>query len=98
MIVRLVKLSFRENEIDNFLSNFEIIKNSIRNFNGCLYLELLRDEQDPSIFFTHSHWESNEALQSYRHSDFFKNIWAETKSKFDKKPEAWSTNSLEKLL
>lgn len=96
MIVRLVKLRFREIEVESFLNNFQEVKNKIRNFNGCHYLELLRDENDPCIFFTHSHWESNEALESYRNSDLFKNIWSETKIKFDGKPEAWSTNSLDK--
>lgn len=98
MIVRLVKLGFRESEIPAFLNNFEKVKKSIKNSNGCLHLELLRDRDDPSIFFTHSHWISDQALQDYRSSDLFKNIWAQTKTKFNKKPEAWSTSSLEKIV
>ncbi len=96
MIIRLVKLRFRESEIPSFLNNFEKVKSDIRAFKGCLYLELLQDAEDPTIFFTHSHWESNEDLQGYRNSDLFKGIWANTKPKFSGKPEAWSTNSLDK--
>lgn len=97
MIVRLVKLRFRESEIPSFLSNFENIKEDIRNFEGCMMVELLRDERDPCIFFTHSHWQSEVALDGYRNSDFFKGVWATTQLKFDGKPQAWSTTSLEKL-
>jgi len=98
MIVRLVKLRFRESEIPAFLANFEKVKEKIRASNGCLYLELLRGEDDPCNFFTHSHWVSDKALQDYRNSELFKGIWADTKTKFSAKPEAWTTSSLEKLL
>lgn len=97
MIVRIVKLRFRESEIPSFLSNFEDIKDTIRNFEGCEMVELLRDKNDQCIFFTHSHWQSEAALENYRTSDFFQGLWAVTKLKFDGKPEAWSTTSLEKL-
>lgn len=97
MIVRLVKLRFRESEIPSFLSNFQNIKQDIRNFDGCMMVELLRDKHDPCIFFTHSHWQSETALDAYRNSSFFKGVWTTTKLKFDAKPEAWSTTSLEKL-
>ena len=94
MVVRLVKLRFRESEIPNFLKHFEVIKDSIRASEGCLHLQLLQDTEDPCIFFTHSHWNSNDDLQAYRNSDLFKEIWTETKAKFDGKPEAWSTDAL----
>ncbi|TVZ53330.1 putative quinol monooxygenase [Dokdonia sp. Hel_I_53] len=96
MIVRLVKLRFRESEISSFLINFEEIKSTIRSFDGCEYLELLQDTDDVCIFFTHSHWRSIQDLENYRNSAFFKNIWSQTKTKFSGKPEAWSTISLDK--
>ncbi len=97
MIVRWVKLRFRKSEIPSFLENFEGIKEKIRHFEGCQFLELLQDLEDPTIFFTHSHWESQTALENYRNSDFFKEVWTETKQKFSHNPEAWSSTSLEKL-
>ena len=97
MIIRWVKLRFRESEVPSFLENFERIKEQIRNFEGCQFLELLQDQNDPTILFTHSHWRSSQDLENYRNSDFFKEVWKETKQKFSHKPEAWSTTSLEKL-
>ncbi len=96
MIVRWVKLHFRESEIDSFLKNFEEIKTTIRAFEGCEFLELLQDTKDEGIFFTHSHWKSKQDLENYRNSPFFKNVWSQTKLKFSAKPEAWSTISLDK--
>ena len=38
-----------------------------------------------------------EDLENYRHSTLFKAVWAETKLKFNGKPEAWSVNKLVSL-
>lgn len=91
MIVRIVKMKFKANEIDNFLATFEKQKEFIAGFEGCSFLELLRDKNDETIFFTHSHWDNEEALERYRQSDFFRNIWSKVKLLFSDKPEAWST-------
>jgi quinol monooxygenase YgiN len=39
---------------------------------------------------TYSHWEDEGALNAYRSSELFSNLWAKIKPKFSKKPEAWS--------
>ena len=90
MIVRIVKMTFREETIAGFLDNFEKHKMQIREFEGCEKLELLRDTKNPNIFFTHSYWQSETHLESYRHSDLFKGVWTFTKSLFADKPQAWS--------
>jgi len=97
MLVRIVKMRFRENEIPTFLSDFEKVKESIRAFPGCNFLELYRGQDDPRIFFTYSYWDSAEALNNYRHSELFKGIWAKTKPLFSDKPEAWSVDKLATL-
>ena len=97
MLVRIVKMRFRESEINTFKSNFEAIKMKIRNFEGCRYLVLYQDKNDPCTFFTYSHWDSTDHLDSYRHSKLFKGVWAETKLLFDAKPEAWSVDTIAAL-
>lgn len=94
MIKRLVKMQFRPEETDNFQALFDRQKARIRAFEGCEYLELLRSEDDPCIFFTLSHWTGPEALERYRRSDLFKTTWAATKQLFADRPEAWSTSSI----
>jgi quinol monooxygenase YgiN len=98
MFTRIVKLTFESKDIELFLSNFKESKNDIRNFPGCNHLKLLRDKANPSIFFTYSNWESEEALDNYRNSDLFKSIWTKTKPMFSDKPEAWSVDVLAELL
>ena len=97
MLVRIVKMGFYEQNIAVFLEHFEANKLKIRGFEGCFFLELYRDKNDTSIFFTYSYWESNEALENYRKSDVFTNVWAKTKPLFNIKPEAWSVYKLESL-
>ncbi len=97
MLVRIVKMHFQQREIKNFKQLFEEKKNYIRNFEGCRFLELYQDQQNNSIFFTYSYWENDAALQNYRHSALFKEVWAKTKIKFEHKAEAWSVNKLVSL-
>jgi len=92
MIRRVVKMSFHKEKIDEFISNFEANKERIRNFPGCQHLELWNDIKDENIFFTYSHWDSEEALNAYRHSELFQGVWKITKVLFNAKPEAWSLN------
>lgn len=97
MLVRIVKLSFKPSKIETFLANFEANKTKIRHFEGCLFLELYRDQNNTNIFFTYSYWTSEANLNTYRHSDLFKGIWASTKPLFNAKPEAWSVDKLARL-
>ena len=97
MIKRIVKLTFQEDEIPSFLHIFEESKSKIRAFAGCEHLELWQAKSPSNILFTYSYWESEDALNNYRHSDFFKATWQKTKALFADKPEAWSIEILEKL-
>lgn len=97
MLVRIVKMSFEIDHIEKFLSIFEDSKAKIRGFEGCEFLELYRDKNNPSIFFTYSYWTSEDALEHYRHSELFKGVWSKTKVLFNAKPEAWSVDKLESL-
>ncbi|WP_299129277.1 antibiotic biosynthesis monooxygenase [uncultured Winogradskyella sp.] len=97
MLVRIVKLSFEPSKIEKFLINFEANKEKIRAFEGCSFLELYRDKNMPNIFFTYSYWNSEDDLNTYRHSELFKDVWSKTKPLFNAKPEAWSVNKLATL-
>jgi len=97
MIIRLVKMSFAEENVPKFLANFNENKSHIRNFDGCILLELLNDKSNPNLFFTHSYWESESHLEVYRQSELFKKVWSKTKILFNAKPEAWSVDKIVSL-
>ncbi|MDD7887791.1 putative quinol monooxygenase [Flavivirga sp. 57AJ16] len=98
MFVRIVKMGFHEQNTETFLAHFKANKEKIRHFKGCRLLELYRDKNDPSIFFTYSYWETENDLEHYRQSDVFKNVWAKTKPLFNRPPMAWSVDKLESLI
>ena len=97
MFVRIVKLSFQEENIPAFLENFELMKNHIRNSPGNRFLELYQDKNNPCIFFTYSYWETEDDLENYRKSSLFDEVWTFTKKLFNDKPEAWSVDKLVSL-
>jgi len=92
MFVRIVKMGFKNENIVTFLKNFNDNKTKIRAFKGCNFLELYRDKNNPTIFFTYSYWETETDLERYRQSDLFKTVWSKTKPLFNIKPEAWSVD------
>ena len=94
MFIRIVKMRFQEDKIEAFLNNFEEVKHHIRNFEGNRFLELYQDKNDKRIFFTYSYWENEEALENYRKSALFDDVWTYTKTLFSDKPEAWSVDRL----
>lgn len=97
MFVRIVKLSFHEENIPAFLENFETVKDRIRSAAGNKLLELYQDKNNKCIFFTYSYWETEQDLENYRTSDFFNEVWSFTKKLFNDKPQAWSVDKLASL-
>lgn len=94
MIIRIVKMTFREDFSETFKEFSASIKDTIKSFDGCSHLDIYRDIHNSNVFFTYSHWESEEHLNRYRDSGFFKTTWAKTKQWFADKPEAWSVEKL----
>ena len=90
MIIRIVKMEFKPENVDQFISIFTAYKELIRNADGCTHLILLNDINTSTLFFTYSHWQSENDLNNYRKSVLFKTVWSKTKILFSDKPEAWS--------
>ncbi|GAA4326234.1 antibiotic biosynthesis monooxygenase [Pontixanthobacter gangjinensis] len=97
MFVRIVKMGFQPDKIDEFLANFEENKAKIRGFEGCEFLELYRGKDNTNQFFTYSYWKDEAALENYRDSELFKKVWENTKVFFNEKPEAWSVDKVVSL-
>jgi quinol monooxygenase YgiN len=93
MIKRIVRMQFRKKAVTAFLEIFRESCESIRSSDGCMYLELMQDDDVPSTYFTLSVWKDAEALQAYRDSKLFKKTWKRTRKLFRKKASAWSTTS-----
>lgn len=94
MIKRIVKLTFKAEHTETFKGIFEQSQAQILAFEGCHHLELWQSTAEKNVFFTYSIWETEDALNAYRESDFFKGTWKRTKALFDAPPAAWSLKTL----
>lgn len=90
MLIRIVRMTFKEDKTKDFLSLFNENKQAIRHFPGCSHLTLMQDHNNPSVFITYSQWENEGALNAYRYSDLFAKVWPATKALFAEKPFAFS--------
>jgi quinol monooxygenase YgiN len=97
MLIRVVRMNFEEDKVENFLEIFNKSKNKIRSFEGCHHLKLMQDYHRSNIFVTYSHWENDEALDNYRNSELFEKVWADTKALFASSPVAFSMKQVEEV-
>jgi quinol monooxygenase YgiN len=95
MIIRIVRMHFKDESVATFLEIFQKHKSTIRKAKGCTYLELLKDVSHPNVFTTLSHWKVASDLEAYRNSELFKEVWAKVKPLFTTHAQAFS---LEKFI
>lgn len=90
MITRVVKMTFKPENVHVFKEIFEGSRKIISEFEGCLKLDLLSDINNEHTFFTISVWNTEMDLNNYRESYIFKNTWSKVKPLFSERAEAWS--------
>lgn len=81
-IARWVHLTFREDTIAQFWEIFGRYQEAIRYFPGCLHLAIWVEKQNPLHVYTYSVWESQDALENYRRSMLFREVWGKVKPLF----------------
>lgn len=94
MIIRIVKMSFQHDKVNDFLKIYEEVNPKIKNFHGCKHLKLLNDIEHSNIIFTYSYWDTEQDLSNYRNSELFASTWKRTKALFEKQAEAWSVKEV----
>ncbi|GEM_PF-14731 len=97
MIIRIVRLPVHPDKTGEFILLFNNVRESIRTYDGCRQLDLLRDTSRHNIIYTYSVWDSEEELDRYLHSGFFRNTWKTVRPLFDGMPEAWSLEKLQSV-
>ncbi len=91
MLLRVVRMTFDPAQVAAFLALFEATKARIRAQHGCLSMALGRDTADAAVFCTYSRWESEAALNAYRQSALFGEVWPATKRLFAAPAVAFSS-------
>lgn len=90
MLTRIVKMHFQADKTADFLAFFETIKWKVAKQENCFGMKLMRDIKNPNILFTYSEWKNEDALNAYRDSELFGEVWPTIKPWFQEKAEAWS--------
>lgn len=95
MIIRIVRMHLTDAGVEEFLDIFDRHKVAIRNFPGCMHLQLLKDAEDANCYTTLSHWSDPQSLENYRKSELFGQVWGRVKTLFSERTQAFS---LEKFI
>ncbi len=92
MIIRIVKLTFRDDTLQDFFSLWDTARHRVISMPGCRFVEMYHVKESP-VCFTYSIWDSENDLDAYRDSETFKSTWKATKILFGDRPQAWTTHS-----
>lgn len=95
MLIRIVRMTFLPGQVPAFLKVFRESQEQIRQMPGCRFLELWQDVEQPHIYCTHSHWGSEDALNNYRRSALFGQVWPATKALFAAPAQAFSVHQVQ---
>ena len=90
MIVRIVRLTLKQEHLTAFERLFHAHHDAIESQPGCRGVELLTDPAHPSVRATLSRWDAESDLNAYRSSALFGEIWPATKAMFDAPPMVWT--------
>lgn len=90
MLLRIVRMDFKQEKVEEFTTFFNNTKDKIAGFPGCNHVELCKDSKLDHVFYTFSKWDSEDDLEKYRRSDLFEEVWCKTKKMFGGKPLAYS--------
>ena len=66
MIYRIVKLHFQTTKTTSFLELFNQVVTKVNEQPGCIEMYMIQDLHNPTIFITHSKWETEEDLNKYK--------------------------------
>jgi quinol monooxygenase YgiN len=91
MLIRIVRMTFEPENVPAFLAIFRASEERIRQQPGCQFMELWQDANDPAIYCTHSRWDDEAALNTYRKSALFGEVWPATKRLFAASAVAFSS-------
>lgn len=94
-LIRIVRMTFHQDKVEDFVEIFNESKNKIRAYPGCLELQLHQDLHEKNVFITYSRWEDEQALLNYRTSELFGMVWPLTKALFKKPAFAFSNIKIE---
>lgn len=87
-ILRVVRMTLVPSEVENFKSHFSCIQSEIVAMPGCRSVHLCVDKDAPHRLTTFSIWDSEMDLNNYRKSEWFGQIWPQTKAKLERPAEA----------
>lgn len=93
MITRIVRMEFKPGCVDTFVQVYQSAEKKIKSFEGCQALKLVRDENNPCVFYTISVWTDAPTLDRYRDSMLFAETWKAAKTGFSAAPLAFSLQS-----
>jgi len=91
-MIRIVHLQIQITHCADFEKFVRPFIPKIRDQEGCSRLDFLKGQ--PGHYFTVSEWDSEKALNQYRESALFAEIWPKVKPWFASNAEAWSTETI----
>lgn len=98
MITRIVRLTLKDESSQNDFRALYASRNPMnRGVSGCLEVKIMKDINENNVYYTVSKWTTNEALENYRSSAYFKETWPMVKSTLASKTKVFTMEEVVEL-
>lgn len=87
-------MTVKEQYIDSFRKRVPVISNEVRRVSGCMHNDIFRDRNNDNIFYSYTIWSSEEDIERYLKSMYYKEIWGDIWDYFKKEPMAWKIDNM----
>ena len=94
MIIRVVKIPIKDASINSFIKRIPIISNEVRRVSGCIHNDIFRDKMKENIFYSYTIWNSDEDIEKYLGSQYYKDIWGDLWDYFEGTPKSWKIDNI----
>ena len=94
MITRIVKMVIKPEEVSSFVKHREKFTNKIRSFKGCVSHDFLKDKNVNNTFFSYSTWDSEQSIDTFRHSELFQSLKEINNRYYLKAEQAWTVENI----
>ncbi len=87
-------MTLKEAHVDSFKKRIPIISIEVRRVSGCMHNDIFRDKNKDNVFYSYTIWNSEEDIEKYLNSQYYKEIWNDLWDYFKIEPQAWKIDNI----
>ena len=94
MITRIVKISIKQQNQNDFKNYINEVRPIMADFKGCEHIEILKDKSNSNTFSIYSIWKNEKLLEHFRSSEMSGEFNRTIEKWLEKQIQAWTVENV----